>query len=159
MNIITRVFLALAIVTGAWLVNGCVSTSHGSKLDRDKVAQIKKGVTTRSEVEGLLGPPTSAHLLGDGRRTLMYTFTEMQSRATAASYVAAIPVPFMGSPAAWFIGGKKGQLKNQMLQVILSKDEVVEDYEFTDTVSHIESSGGIATSRETVAPVSATKNP
>jgi outer membrane protein assembly factor BamE (lipoprotein component of BamABCDE complex) len=44
------------------LMAGCAS--YGNKMDRSKLDQIKKGVTTRAEVEALFGPPMTTALMG-----------------------------------------------------------------------------------------------
>jgi outer membrane protein assembly factor BamE (lipoprotein component of BamABCDE complex) len=126
-----RVVLLLIIIS---FVAGCMSHQYGTKLDSSKVSQIKKGVTTRVEVEALLGTPTQVFMIGEGRRTMSYSYTETSVHANAASY---IPV------AGMFLGGATGESQTQTLQIMISKSGVVEDYEFSDNAQNIESSGGL----------------
>jgi outer membrane protein assembly factor BamE (lipoprotein component of BamABCDE complex) len=121
---------------------GCTSQNfeYGTKLSADNVSKIKKGVTTRAEVEALLGPPDNVALVGDGKRVMSYRYTSTQTdvHATAATFI-----PYAGL----FVGGAKGQSQThtQMLQVILNGANVVQDYEFDDNTGNtaINSSGGL----------------
>jgi outer membrane protein assembly factor BamE (lipoprotein component of BamABCDE complex) len=127
-------FFSLAILTAACAINGCYSSSSGTPIDAQKVSGIQKGVTTRSQVEGMLGQPTNVSMLGDGRRMMMYSHMEVDAHAKPTSY---IPVVNM------FNHGATGEQHSQTLQVILDKNDVVQDYEFNDSVKNIDSSGGI----------------
>lgn len=123
----------LLFITG--FVAGCASTSHGTKIDRDKVSQIKKGVTTKAEVELLLGSPTYTAMAGDGRRMMTYSFTE-------ASSTQLIPVVglFAGSSST----------RTQSLQIMITKSGVVEDYEYSDNSQNTE--GGFLNSKTVATP-------
>ena len=135
---------------------GCVSQDieSGTKISHDKVAQIKKGVTTRAEVEQLLGPPANVTIMPEGKRQLTYSYmsTKTDAHATAASFI-----PYVGLVA----GGAKAenQTRTQSLQVLINADGVVEDYEFNDNTSTTQSntSGGvIAPSTSTTTNTSGT---
>jgi outer membrane protein assembly factor BamE (lipoprotein component of BamABCDE complex) len=115
---------------------GCASTSTGPSMDKNDISQIQKGVSTRAQVEQLLGPPTSTSLMGDGRRTMLY-FSN-QSKIDQSTYY----VPFMP-----FFKGQGSTSRTQQLQIILSKADVVEDYEFSDTTSEMSQSGLLAGNR------------
>lgn len=126
---------ALAFITVGFLTvlhSGCMSydTEHGTQMTAEKIHQIKKGITTRAEVEALLGPPSSVTMLGNGRRVMsyLYTGTKGELHATPITYV-----PIVGL----FAGGSKtsGVVHTQTLQVMLSDAGIVEDYEFSDTSS------------------------
>lgn len=123
----------LLFITG--FVAGCASTSYGTKIDRDKVSQIKKGVTTKAEVELLLGPPVHTAMVGDGRRMMTYSFTE-------ASSTQGIPVVglFAGSSST----------RTQSLQIVITKSGVVEDYEYSDNSQNTE--GGFLNSKTVATP-------
>lgn len=141
MNKITFYLQAvLLLITG--LFAGCASTSYGTKMDQNKISQIKKGVTTKAEVEALLGPPAHISIIpgasGDGRRMMQYSFYEMSAKPTAASFI-----PVVGG----FVGGSQQQ-RTQSLQIIITKSGVVEDYEYSDSTNHSE--GGLL-NRKTVA--------
>jgi outer membrane protein assembly factor BamE (lipoprotein component of BamABCDE complex) len=104
---------------------GCATV--GTKLDASAVNQIKKGVSTRQEVEARLGPPNSVMLSPDGKRNAFYMFTER-------SFDAATYIPMV----TYFAGGSKTRTQN--LQIVY-KDDIVLDYEFNDVLAHTE--GGL----------------
>jgi hypothetical protein len=110
---------------------GCAHVDTGNQqLQKDRVAQIKKGVTTRAELEQLFGPPTHVHMMGDGRRTMIYSGMHQDINASG-EMVRAIPlVGGMIIPAT-----HSSSRRLQQLQIILNKSEVVEDFEFSDTTT------------------------
>lgn len=118
------------------VVAGCVGMGgqYGVKIDQSKVAEIKKGVTTKAEVEALLGAPQMVSMIGDGRRMMSYSYSDSSVHATATSYI-----PVVGM----FTGGATGNTRTQTLQIMISKTGVVDDYEFSDNTKNIESSGGV----------------
>lgn len=121
-----NVILTAVAAASIGLISGCAST--GEKMDSNKIQQIQKGVTTRTQLETLLGPPRHVDILSDGRRRLFYMFYNNQAKAENF-------IPFIGGR---LVGGSTGE--RQELQVILGKNNVVEDYEFSD--SKTETSGG-----------------
>lgn len=129
------IYQAALLLVIAGFITGCASTSHGTKIDRDKVSQIKKGVTTKAEVELLLGSPTYTAMAGDGRRMMTYSFTE-------ASTTQLIPVVglFAGSSST----------RTQSLQIMITKSGVVEDYEYSDNSQNTE--GGFLNSKTVATP-------
>ena len=69
-------------------------------------------------------------MIGDGRRLMVYSYFDRSARPDAASFI-----PLFG-----IIAGKaSGQTRNQSLQIMLNKNDVVEDYEFSDQTSDFES--------------------
>lgn len=48
------------------------SLQYGTKIEPATVAQLKKGVTTRTQVEALFGPPQQVVMMGDGKRMMLY---------------------------------------------------------------------------------------
>lgn len=131
MKKITFYVQVVSLLLVAGFIAGCASTSYGTKMDQDKVSQIKKGVTTKAEVEALLGLPASISMIGDGRRMMSYTFTDTLVQQNAASY---IPI------AGLFLGKAEGKTRTQNLQIIITKSGVVEDYEFSDSTRNMEHS-------------------
>jgi|SRR5581483_8757022 len=125
--------LALCLFLG---LSGCASvdSTTGIQLSRDKIDQIKKGVTTRAEVEALLGPPASVSMMPDGRRMMMYTYTETKGSANSVEMIPVVGL-FAG-------GATQGQMRMQTLQVMLNAANVVEDYEFSDNTNKYATSGG-----------------
>jgi len=144
---IKRLFILFLI---AVFISGCatMTSSYGVKLDRNKVSQIRKGVMTRAEVEALFGPPAYVSLMNDGRRTMFYSFAEASVAVNPETYI-----PIVGL----FAKDTSGQTKTQMLQIILSKADIVEDYEFTDSISKTESKSGLLGSQVTSTPVASEK--
>ena len=100
-------------------------------MNADKVSQIKKGVTTRAEVEALLGPPANVFMMPEGKRMMSYSYssTKAEGHATAATYI-----PYVGM----FAGGSKGeaQTRIQTLQIMLNAKGIVEDYDFADNTNN-----------------------
>jgi hypothetical protein len=119
-------------------------------LTSDKISQIKKGITTKAEVIDLLGQPDSVGMMGDGRRMMMYS--GMQGKIdNSQSAFGAIPI------AGALIPEHTSQIMHrQSLQVILSSDDVVQDYEYSDNASESDTSmsvlGGSHTEQKALAP-------
>ena len=147
-----RFATVIATATLILFVVGCVSTSVGTKMSVEKVQQIKKGDTTRAEVETLFGQPITTSMLGDGRKMMVYNYYGHTIKPTGLGKTfASVLIPggdlFMG-------GGARANQEQQTLQIILNKDGVVEDYEFSNNASVTESSGGLLTQKTTTTPVS-----
>lgn len=141
---------------------GCASASHGTKLNPDSVQKIRKGTTTKAEIEAMFGPPNNVAIIGDGRRMMHYMFHETKVNNTGGTAamigLSMIPIPGVGlagtavaagtSTAAGSAGGMSSRkTRQQSLQIILNKDNVVEDYEFNDSGSDSKTGalGGTAT--------------
>ncbi|MFA5143735.1 MAG: outer membrane protein assembly factor BamE [Candidatus Omnitrophota bacterium] len=136
--------MAFFVTMAGIFLAGCATMTYGTKLDQSKVSQIKKGATTRAEVEALFGPPAYVSILNDGRRTMSYNFTETSMAVTPETFIPVV---------AYFAGGTRGQTKTQMLQIILSKADIVEDYEFTDSTSKTETKNSFSGTQTTSVPV------
>ena len=127
---------ALSLLVGT---TSCISQNFesGTPLSAEKISQIKKGVTTRAEVEALFGPPAYISMMPDGKRSLSYNYTSSKTdaHATAATYI-----PLVGPFVA---GGKaQSQTRVQMLQVLLNADGIVEDYQFSDNTNNVNATTG-----------------
>lgn len=131
--------LVLGLMTAFFLL-GCASS--GTKIDRANVDQIKKGVTTRNDLEKMFGPPMNVGLMGDGRRSLIFQFTEAQIKGTSF-------IPYAGP----FMGGRT--MRMQTLQVILDQNNIVQDFEFSDQSRDLQQEGFKA--KETVTNTSESK--
>jgi outer membrane protein assembly factor BamE (lipoprotein component of BamABCDE complex) len=105
----TNIRLALLFIMAAFAA-GCMSTGH--ELDQSKVAQIKKGVTTKPQVRELLGAPEQVAIGDDGIEVWLYTYTRMSSEAQ--NYI-----PIVGG----FVSGYNTQ--NQITKVIFTPDGIV----------------------------------
>jgi hypothetical protein len=129
-----------------WSLAGCVSTTTlGAKIQKAQISEIKKGVTTRADIERMFGAPLNVSIIGDGRRMMFYSHTEVSNQPTAAAFV-----PYAGL----FTSTVTGQHRTQMLQIVLNKESIVEDFELTDTTNRID-----ANERQmTLMPTTPTKN-
>jgi outer membrane protein assembly factor BamE (lipoprotein component of BamABCDE complex) len=140
--------IALALACAAML-SACVSYQSSQPLiENSKVMQIQKGVTTRPEVEALFGPPAMVGMGQNGERLAMYSAYQTSStgQANGASYI-----PIVGP----FVGTAKGTAtrRQQMLQIQYSSAGVVKDYEFSDTASNTQTTGGIFGYKMETTPV------
>ena len=117
-----RALLVAALFIG---FSGCsmpINTSSGNKIDQTKLALVVKGSTTRQQIEQLFGPPMNVAMLPDGRRTMNYVSTTMQGQAT-------------------MFGGQTS-MRQESLQVILTKEGVVEDFEFSGSTQNSDMRNG-----------------
>lgn len=91
---------AVALLAAAAVIAGCspTVTTHGHRLDADRVAEVRPGVTTRDEVERLLGSPSSVGTF-DGQ-SWYYVTQRTERRSFYQANVAAqdvVRVDFDGS--------------------------------------------------------------
>lgn len=61
---------------------GCMTNQHGQKIEASQVSTIKKGVTTRAEIERSFGAPIATGLMPDGRRILSFTYSESRIKGS-----------------------------------------------------------------------------
>jgi len=145
-----KLVVLVMVVCAASLV-GCTSGRSGTKVEREQVSQIQKGVTTRAQVEALFGLPTVASMMGDGRRMLVYH--GMEVKGSSDHYLMAVPV--VGS---FLPHSSKTTTQRQSLHIILSKAGVVEDFEYSNTTDTTKTNtsiiGGKVESNSTPTPVS-----
>jgi hypothetical protein len=81
---------------------------------------IQKGITTRNEVEAKLGVPNMVSLMGDGRKIIIYNYSEYRTKTGTF-------IPFVG----YVVFGANTQ--GDILQIMLDQRDVVVDYVYTDT--------------------------
>ena len=118
-------FLApFVLILISFILVGCATV--GTKIDQDKLSQIKEGITTKQEVINLLGKPYMVTLTSDGKTMFMYQYVKASNRA-----VNFVPVVDL------FAGGM--DMNQQMLQVLIGKDDKVEKYIFNDNTTPINS--------------------
>jgi hypothetical protein len=98
------------------LLSGCVST--GVKVDENQLTSFQKGQTTYAQVVARLGSPTSATLLPDGRRMIMYTYVQAQARPESF-------VPIVGA----FVGGADS--RSNVVSLTFDQNGVLETYSST----------------------------
>lgn len=132
-----KTLLACLLATGIAFLSGCITRNpemtSGTLIESAKVAQIVKGKTTRTEIEAMFGKPDMTSLLPDGRRMISYSYSS--SRFTVSSG-AVLKAAFTASGAL-----AKGTTHTQGLQIYVSKEGVVEDFEFNDNSRDIQSFG------------------
>ena len=115
-----RIVLIISLVC----LIGCATV--GSKIDVNKLDQIKKGHTTKNEVIQLLGNPYFVNLTSDGKQILMYQYVKVKNKP--ANFV-----PVVGLLA----GGM--DMDQQILQILLDDNEVVEKFILSDSATEINS--------------------
>ncbi len=115
--------LMRAIVLTIFLA-GCATV--GKPIDQDKLAQIKEGVTTKTEVIALFGQPYVVSLNSDGKEVLTYQYTKVKNKAS--NFIPGVNL---------LAGGM--DMKQEMLQVLISADAKVEKYVLTASDTPINS--------------------
>lgn len=99
------------------LLSGCATV--GTQIDGNYTQSIKEGVTTEREIIAALGAPLTVTQNSDGTKTLMYVYSEAQTKA-------ATFIPVVGL----FAGGT--DTKSQSLVVII-KDGLVQSWSMTES--------------------------
>jgi len=103
---------------------GCATT--GTRIEQDKVKQIREGITTQEEVIALMGKPFMQNLTSDGKIIMMYQYTKVKNKA--ANFIPVVNI---------LAGGM--DMEQQIFQILIDENGVVEKYIFTDTNSPINS--------------------
>jgi outer membrane protein assembly factor BamE (lipoprotein component of BamABCDE complex) len=131
-----NLFATIVVVIFLGLVGaGCATSTIGNQnLNADNIAKIQKGVTTKAEVIELLGQPDTVGMMGDGRRTMIYS--GMQGNVdNSQMMLTAIPI------AGGLIPEHTSQsMHRETLQVILTNSDIVQDYEYSDNTSQTDTS-------------------
>jgi len=126
MRLAIAVCLILALVA---LGGGCISNTFGSSsLTADNVNQIKKGVTTRADIEAIFGPPENVTMMSDGKRVMQYSFTQSNMHTDPQSFIPVVQI---------FAAQAEGQTTTRSLQVELDANNIVVDYQFNDSTSNL----------------------
>lgn len=125
------------------LAIGCMTYTQGTRIDESQVSKIKKGVTTRAEIEAMLGPAENVVMMGDGKRMMEYRFMERSAATSPATFIPYVNL---------FAGGVTRRDTHQALQIILGKDGIVEDYEVSDSGNTTSSTGGALRQRIETRP-------
>lgn len=120
----------------ALLLAGCITRNpemtSGSPIEPAKVSRIVKGTTTRAEIETLFGKPDMTSMLPDGRRVITYNYSSTRMTVNSG---AALRAAFTGGSLG------KGSTHTQSLQIYVTKDGVVEDFEFNDNMRDFQGFG------------------
>lgn len=131
-------FLGVALVLGL-TVAGCATANIGNQnLTARRIAQIKKGITTEAEVIRLLGPPDNITLLPDGRRMMYYSGMQTKTNSNGAAVVAVSTLTF-GLGEVLMPSDTSQTEQQQTLQIILTKNDIVQDYEYSNNASNTKS--------------------
>jgi len=104
------------------LVVGCAS--YGKKIDLSSVDKIQKGVTTEAQVKAMLGNPMSVGITAEGKKFMMYMYTQSQTKASTF-------IPIVGA----FVGGADTQ--TQTLQIWVDENDVVTTYTYNTSNSEL----------------------
>lgn len=128
----------LPVILALLLITAC-STS-GTKIQRDKLATIQKGVTTEQEILATFGKPDSITTTPD-RKVLAYTYQENNSMqrnvvATTGSLVGGMVAGSLGSVAGSLAGSSAvpSQVDVEILTVEVDKQtNKVLNYQFQQT--------------------------
>jgi outer membrane protein assembly factor BamE (lipoprotein component of BamABCDE complex) len=97
----------------AFVLAGCVSS--GTNFNEDRVADIRKGVTTESELRQMFGEPGGTSLVSSGGRQLTWMYTEHK---TSGQQFIPIAGPSL----------ERGSSNHKMLMVTLDPEGKVADY-------------------------------
>jgi len=108
------------------VLGGCVVYQSGVNIEPGVVGHIQRNVTTRAQLEALLGPPMNVEMTAVGQRILKYWYKQVYDKG----------------PVLPFAGGGGTQTRHQSLLVWVGPDKVVLDFEFTDYMTDRSIEGG-----------------
>ncbi len=108
-----KVFLILIIL----FCSGCAS--YGTEIRQTSVDKIQRGVTTKQEIIDVFGTPDGAYFDSNNRSVLYYNAGKIKQSGWNF-------VPFVG------LFHSEVNMKTQMLTIVLNKNNVVEEYSFTN---------------------------
>jgi hypothetical protein len=130
-----RVLLGLVVV-GVFVSGGLVGCAGstvkvGSEISSANVDKIVKGKTTKGEILQTFGQPASiTRTPYNGGETLGYAYTQGGTAINPAKYI----------PYAGLLVPTTGKTTTQMLNIDISKDGIVDDYNFSEHVTTASSS-------------------
>jgi len=101
---------------------GCTTT--GTRIDTEKLSKIKEGVTTGVQAIEMFGKPDMVNFTNDRKTILQYRFFSYKSKVSGF-------VPILG----WVASGINTE--EEILQIVLDKNNVVEKYAFSEASSDI----------------------
>jgi outer membrane protein assembly factor BamE (lipoprotein component of BamABCDE complex) len=117
--------ISVRIVVAALLMVSMVGCSSvvGTQIAKEKVTQIRVGVTTEPELLLLLGPPATKTLDATGRMVLTWAYS--RAKVKPETFTVAGP----------FLGGYNTHV--QQLTVLLDRKGRVESFTFNDTPGEV----------------------
>jgi len=122
-------------------LSGCASGYQiGHQIEPARVRAINRGITTRDQLVASFGPNDTVELLPDGPRRLQFFYFERRWPTSPG-----LPLPIL----AFHI-----EERRQDLQVMLDRENVVLDFDFTDVVTETTPNwlGETQTTRTTLSP-------
>ena len=99
----------ICLLATTLFLTGCATV--GRKIDQSKVAQIKQGQTTRTQVIQLIGSPDQMTQMGNG--TVMFQYVYVRASAKASNFVPVVNL---------FAGGM--DMQNESVMVMFTNDVV-----------------------------------
>ena len=99
-------------------LSGCATV--GKPIQQTNVDKIQKGKTTKNEVINILGQPDGSYFEKDNKLVFYYYSSKVKSSAWNF-------IPLVN------IFHNEMNIKNQMLSIVFSKDEIVEEYSFVNS--------------------------
>ncbi|HWE96118.1 MAG TPA: hypothetical protein VG269_19295 [Tepidisphaeraceae bacterium] len=136
---VRNIFLVCVLAAAS---GGCVVYQAGEKIDPAVVNRIQINVTTRAQVEALLGPPMTVQIIDIRQRMFGYTYREIFDRGRG------LLVPNPGSVT-----------RRQKLLVWIGADNIVKDFEFTDYLTDRHFEGVTEVVRRAAVPTQPTTAP
>lgn len=131
--------VALLLLPALLGAAGCTVGQYGMPVDPAAVGQIRRGHTTRADVEAALGPPAWVEVKPEGKRLVRYVYHEQRDDAWCF-------VPVAGA----FLAG--WDVRHQQLDLVVDARGVVEDVEFRDVIEEYRPDGW--TRKRTARPAS-----
>jgi outer membrane protein assembly factor BamE (lipoprotein component of BamABCDE complex) len=98
-----------------FLFIGCATIGNKNILDQDKVSQIKRGETTKTQVREIIGDPSKTTFGENDEETWEYVLSKSQTRA-------ATFIPIVGL----FAGG--ADMQHHTLTIKFNKQGIVKEY-------------------------------
>lgn len=110
--------IIIAIAISAICLSGCATV--GKEVPQSSVNQIEKGKTTKSEIIKIFGQPLTTYFDASGR--LVFTYMSSKVSPTAWNFIPLVNIVH-----------SEMKTKNQFLCIVFSKNEIVENYSFTNS--------------------------
>jgi|GEM_PF-1967497 len=107
----------VTIIISLFILSGCAS--YGKEIHENSVCKIQRGITTKQEILDTFGKPDGTYFDRDNKLIIYYFAGKMKQSAWNF-------IPIVN------IFHTEMNMNNQMLTIILSKDNIVEEYSFTN---------------------------
>ena len=99
------------------LITSC-GTTMGKRIDNTKISEIKKGITTKTEITNLLGQPENITNRSDGTTYFIYSFGSVKH--SALTYV-----PVVG------LFAHKTAVETENLMITFDDNNIVKNYNYS----------------------------